>query len=169
MLISWEKNYANYHFLQQVASLCVSAVIIIANTLADEQHLILGILNGMWFFHCKACLKYCYGIRTTYTVFFLLDFQFLQGLFDVLPFVSDDSQARNAFWCILARLFQQVDENVSTTSNLHQFVLLLLDKSFLIEEDLDSHLVDNPGDNSSSCVVEGKSYAVTTCVSFTAT
>lgn len=102
-------------------------------------------------------------------MFFLLDFQFLQGLFDVLPFVSDDSQARNAFWCILARLFHQVDENVSTTSNLHQFVLLLLDKSSLIEEDLDSHLVDNPGDNSSSCVVEGKSYAVTTCVSFTAT
>ncbi|KAJ8477286.1 hypothetical protein OPV22_021013 [Ensete ventricosum] len=121
----------------EVASLCVSAVVIIANTLADEQHLILGILN---------------------------DFQFLQGLFDVLPFVSDDSQARNAFWCILARLLHQVDENVSSTSNLHQFVLLLLHKSFLIEEDIDSHLVDNPGDNSSSCDVEGKSYAVTTCL-----
>ncbi|WOK93960.1 hypothetical protein Cni_G02661 [Canna indica] len=102
----------------EVASCCVSAVVILANILADEQHLISNIWN---------------------------DLQFLQGLLDVLPLVSDDSQARSALWCILNRFLLQFEENVKTPA-LQRFALVFVDKSFLIEEDLDSHNVEEKSD-----------------------
>lgn len=96
----------------------------------------------------------------------LPDFQFLKGLIDVLPFVNDDSQTRSALWTVLDKLLLQIEENVDVSSNVHQFVLILLDKSSLIEDDLSHHAVSNCSDNSCSDHGEGKTCAVATSVSF---
>ncbi|XP_073108239.1 uncharacterized protein [Elaeis guineensis] len=104
----------------EAASSCVSAVVIIANLLVDMQHLILELSH---------------------------DFLFLQGLLDILPLVSDDLQARNALWCILASLLAHIQESNISISALHQFALLLLDKSYLIEEDLEGHPLDKVGED----------------------
>ncbi|OAY66293.1 Protein SAAL1 [Ananas comosus] len=120
----------------EAASSCISAVMILANLLPDGKHLILGLSK---------------------------DFHFLQGLFDILPLVSDDSQARNALWCTLARLLIQIDDNNSST-DLHQFASIFLEKASLIEEDLESHSMDKLDEdvNSSAYV---KLYGVTTSLS----
>ncbi|XP_073006065.1 uncharacterized protein [Typha latifolia] len=99
----------------EVSSSCVSAVVIIANLLGDEKHLMSELSH---------------------------DILFLQGLFDILPLVSDEPQARNALWCILARLLVQVQEDDISLSSSRQFPLLLLEKSYVIEEDLESHPED---------------------------
>lgn len=64
------------------------------------------------------------------------DYQFLQGLFDILPFVSSDLEARSALWSIVARLLIRVQEDHISLTSLHQYVLILANKSDLIEDDL---------------------------------
>ena len=61
---------------------------------------------------------------------------FLQGLLDIFPFASDDSEARGALWNIMARLLFQVCENEMSPTTLHQYVSVLASKSDLIEDDL---------------------------------
>lgn len=61
---------------------------------------------------------------------------FLQGLLDIFPFASDDSEARGALWNIMARLLFQVCENEMNPTTLHQYVSVLASKSDLIEDDL---------------------------------
>lgn len=70
------------------------------------------------------------------------DLPFFQGLLDILPFVSDDSQARSALWSVLARVLLQVEVDSMSQSSLWQYGSILTDKSELIEEDLDSHQLD---------------------------
>ena len=70
------------------------------------------------------------------------DLPFLEGLFDILPLIADDNQARNALWCILACLLLQAQQIDMTSSSLEQFVSLLLNRFAHIKDDLESHRVD---------------------------
>lgn len=69
----------------------------------------------------------------------LADFSFLHGLFDILPFVSNDPQAQNAFWCIIARILCEVQENDISISILQQFASLFADNYHLIEQHVEHH------------------------------
>lgn len=75
------------------------------------------------------------------------DLSFLQGLLDVFPFVSDDSQARGALWSVLARVLVQVEVDSMSQASLQQYGSILIDKSELIEEDLDSHKLEDSTDD----------------------
>ncbi|PAN45664.1 hypothetical protein PAHAL_9G133700 [Panicum hallii] len=99
----------------EVSSYCASAVMILANLLADGKHIAPSLSH---------------------------DLPFLEGLFDILPLVCDDNQARNALWCILARLLAQAQGIDMNSSSLKHFVSLLLGKFTLIKDDLESHRVD---------------------------
>ncbi|OMO90303.1 Armadillo-like helical [Corchorus olitorius] len=77
------------------------------------------------------------------------DVPFLQGLFDIFPFTSDDIEARSALWSILARLLVRVQEDEMDASDLRQYVLILLSKSDLIEDDLFDHQFDENKENES--------------------
>ncbi|KAL6894474.1 hypothetical protein ACP4OV_008572 [Aristida adscensionis] len=101
----------------EVTSYCASVVIILANLLADGKHIVPMLSH---------------------------DLPFLEGLFDILPLVSDDNQARNALWCILARLLAQTQE-IDSSSREH-LVSLLLGRFTLIKDDLESHRVDEKED-----------------------
>ena len=82
--------------------------------------------------------------RADYCVMLSLsDFAFLHDLLDILPFVTDDSQARNALWSILVRLLVQVEDNDLSSSTLCHFASVFSQKSSLIEEDLAGHLRQN--------------------------
>ncbi|XP_077245153.1 ARM repeat superfamily protein isoform X2 [Tasmannia lanceolata] len=107
----------------EVASSCVTAVALIANILTDEPNLISEISQ---------------------------DTPFLQGLLDILPFVSDDSQARSALWSVLARVLVHIEGNAMTPSILQQYASVLIDKSDLIEEDLEDHRLEDYTDHKSS-------------------
>lgn len=97
----------------EVATSCVTAVVLTANLLSDSDDLIMEINQ---------------------------DVSFLQGLLDILPFASDDLEARNAIWDIISRLLGQFQESeITSPSNLHQYVSALSSKSDLIEEELLDH------------------------------
>lgn len=82
-------------------------------------------------------------IHTVTTLRFMhADLPFLEGLFDILPLVSDDNQARNALWCILACLLAQSQQTDMTSSSVEQFASLLLGRFTHIKDDLESHRVD---------------------------
>ncbi|KAK3146456.1 hypothetical protein QOZ80_3BG0266510 [Eleusine coracana subsp. coracana] len=99
----------------EVTSYCASVVIILANILADGKQIV-PILSH--------------------------DIPFLEGLFDVLPLVADDKQARNALWCTLARLLAQTRGADVNSTYFEQFVSLFLGRFTLIKDDLDSHWVE---------------------------
>jgi len=99
----------------EVSSYCASVVMILANLLADGKHTVPSLSH---------------------------DLPFLEGLFDILPLVCDDNQARNALWCILARLLAQAQGIDMNSSSLEHFVSLLLGKFILIKDDLESHRVE---------------------------
>ncbi|KAJ0963227.1 hypothetical protein J5N97_028349 [Dioscorea zingiberensis] len=109
----------------EIASSLMAAVIIIANMLTDNEHLASRISQ---------------------------DFSLLHGLLDILPFVSDDSQTRNALWSILGRLFVQLLDNDLSSSTLGQFASVISQKSSLIEEDLACHLMQNAEETKSDDV-----------------
>ncbi|XXG86064.1 hypothetical protein AAC387_Pa11g1038 [Persea americana] len=120
----------------EVASSCITAVVLIANILTDEP---------------------------TFVTYVSQDLSFLQGLLDVLPFVSDDSQARGALWSVLARVLVQVEVDSMSQSSLQQYGSVLIDKSELIEEDLDSHkLEDSTDDNGISNISRKQSDSMVT-------
>uniref|UniRef100_A0A0A9CUG3 Uncharacterized protein n=1 Tax=Arundo donax TaxID=35708 RepID=A0A0A9CUG3_ARUDO len=99
----------------EITSYCASAVIILANLSADGKHIVLMLSH---------------------------DLPFLEDLFDILPLVSDDNQARNALWCILARLLVQAQGADMNSSSVEHFVSLLLRRFTVIKDDLESHRVD---------------------------
>ncbi|TKV92022.1 hypothetical protein SEVIR_9G136700v4 [Setaria viridis] len=99
----------------EVSSYCASVVIILANILADGKHIVPSLSH---------------------------DLPFLEGLFDILPLVCDDNQARNALWCILAPLLAQAQGIDMNSSSLNDFVSLLLGKFTLMKDDLENHRVD---------------------------
>ncbi|KAF2300723.1 hypothetical protein GH714_015334 [Hevea brasiliensis] len=107
----------------EIASSCATASVLIANILSDVPDLALEISH---------------------------DLTFLQGLLDIFPLVSDDLEARSALWSIIARLLVCVKENDMGLSNLHQYVLALVSKTDLIEDDLLDQKLDNPSEESKS-------------------
>lgn len=72
---------------------------------------------------------------------------FLQGLFDVFPFASDDIEVRSALWSIIGRLLVQVQESQMSLSMLHQYVSVFVSKSELIEDELLDQQLDNCKDS----------------------
>ncbi|XP_057484499.1 uncharacterized protein LOC130770883 isoform X2 [Actinidia eriantha] len=107
----------------EVANCCVTAAVLIANILTDVTDLAFEISQ---------------------------DLSFLQGLFDLFPFTSDDIEARSAIWSIIARVLMQVQESLMSLSRLHQYVLVFVSKSELIEEDLLDHQLGNCEDGAKS-------------------
>ncbi|XAR59687.1 hypothetical protein NMG60_11015609 [Bertholletia excelsa] len=103
----------------EVASSCVTAAVLIANILTDVADLTEEISH---------------------------DFSFLQGLFDVFPLASEDTEARSALWSIIGRLLARVQENQMSLSTVYQYVAVLVSKSELIEDEL----LDCQSDNSSA-------------------
>jgi hypothetical protein len=130
--------------LLQVSSYCASAVMILANLLADGKHIAPSLSHGGSHFMKNASyhLKITFMLSQYFGLFVLSDLPFLEGLFDILPLVCDDNQARNALWCILARLLAQAQGIDMNSSSLKHFVSLLLGKFTLIKDDLESHRVD---------------------------
>lgn len=88
------------------------------------------------------------------------DLFYLQGLFDIYPYASDDIEARSALWSIVASLLVRVEENEMNPSTLHQHVSILVSKSDLIQEELIDHQLDG------STTFGAKLSARTTAVSF---
>ncbi|XP_007015994.2 PREDICTED: protein saal1 [Theobroma cacao] len=77
------------------------------------------------------------------------DLPFLQGLFDIFPFTSDELEARCALWSIIARLLVRVQEDEMSASSLRQYVFILSSKADLIEDDLFDHQFDENKENES--------------------
>ncbi|KAL6637121.1 hypothetical protein ACP70R_024693 [Stipagrostis hirtigluma subsp. patula] len=98
----------------EVTSYCANVVIILANLLTDGKHIVPMLSQ---------------------------DLPFMEGLLDILPLVSDDNQARNALWCVLARLLAQGEGINMNYSSLEHFVSMLLGRFTLIKDDLESHRV----------------------------
>ncbi|XP_010247792.1 PREDICTED: uncharacterized protein LOC104590746 [Nelumbo nucifera] len=96
----------------EIASSCVTAVVLVANILTDAPSLTSEISQ---------------------------DISFLQGLLEILPFVSDDPEARSALWSVLARILSEVQEDEMSPTTLHSYVLNLVDHLDFIEEDLIDH------------------------------
>ncbi|XP_031281745.1 uncharacterized protein LOC116140246 [Pistacia vera] len=96
----------------EVANSCVTAGVIIANIFSDVPDLATEISS---------------------------DLPFLLGLLDIFPFASDDLEARNAFWSVIARLLAEVQEDKMSSSILHQYVSIIMSKSDVIEDDLLDH------------------------------
>lgn len=113
--------------------------------LTDSENLASGISRGKQTYYQLSFFKESMAIfRADYCVMLSLpDFTFLHGLLDILPFVTDDLQARNALWSILARLLVQVVENDLSPSTLCHFASVFSQKSSLIEEDLAGHSMQN--------------------------
>jgi hypothetical protein len=88
-------------------------------------------------------LKTTFVLSQYSSVFILSDLHLFEGLFDILPLVCDDNQARNALWCILARLLAQAQGVDMNSSSLNHFASLLLGKFALIKDDLENHRVDD--------------------------
>ncbi|XP_068648766.1 uncharacterized protein [Aristolochia californica] len=110
----------------EVASACVTAVVLIANIFADEPNLVSEVYE---------------------------DVTFLESLLEILPLVSDDLQARSALWSILARLLLQIEEIVVVTSSLQKYATVLIEKSNSVVEDLEDHQAEDSaeGDKELNC------------------
>uniref|UniRef100_A0A0D9VXI8 Uncharacterized protein n=1 Tax=Leersia perrieri TaxID=77586 RepID=A0A0D9VXI8_9ORYZ len=123
----------------EVESYYASVVIILANLLSDGKHLAPTLSH---------------------------DLPLLESLFDILTLVSDDNEARNAFWCILTRLLEQVEaqETIMNSSKIEQFVSIFLAKFTLIKDDIERHGIQTKADSS----VEGVSLKNGLCTSLMA-
>ncbi|KAJ9540435.1 hypothetical protein OSB04_026941 [Centaurea solstitialis] len=121
----------------EVATSCVTAAVLIANLLSETVDLILEINQ---------------------------DLLFLQGLLDIIPFASDDIEARNALWDIISRLLSQVQEGEMSPSNLHQYISILASKSDLIEEELLDHQLaaSNSNKDQENAAVSGRNLQIRT-------
>ncbi|EOY33615.1 ARM repeat superfamily protein, putative isoform 3 [Theobroma cacao] len=106
----------------EVSNSCVTAGVIIANILSDVSDLASDLSQ---------------------------DLPFLQGLFDIFPFTSDELEARCALWSIIARLLVRVQEDEMSASSLRQYVFILSSKADLIEDDLFDHQFDENKENES--------------------
>ncbi|CAK8535326.1 unnamed protein product [Lathyrus sativus] len=93
----------------EVGNCCVTAAVLIANILSDVVDRSSEISQD-W------CL--------------------LGGLLDIFPFASDDLEARNAVWSVLARILVRIHETEMNSSSLCHFVLVLVRRIDLIEDEL---------------------------------
>ncbi|KAI5412348.1 hypothetical protein KIW84_057141 [Lathyrus oleraceus] len=92
----------------EVGNCCVTAAVLIANILSDVDRV--SEISQDW------CL--------------------LGGLLDIFPFASDDLEARNAIWSVLARILVRIHETEMNSSSLCHFVLVLVRRIDLIEDEL---------------------------------
>ncbi|KAL9232062.1 hypothetical protein vseg_007209 [Gypsophila vaccaria] len=93
----------------EISSSCVTAAVLMANILADSPDLAVEMSK---------------------------DLLLVQSLLDLFPLTSDDLEARNALWSILARLLLRVKDVEMSTSTLCQYVQSLVSKADLIEDAL---------------------------------
>lgn len=100
----------------EVSSSCVTAAVLIANILTDAVHLASELSQDMNFF---------------------------QGLFDVLPFASEDTEAQSAIWSIISRMLTVLQESEMTPSTLNFLVSILASKLDLIEDELLAYPLDH--------------------------
>ncbi|XP_076887124.1 uncharacterized protein LOC143537188 isoform X2 [Bidens hawaiensis] len=96
----------------EVATSCVTATVLIANLLTDSEDLILEINE---------------------------DLDFLHGLLDIIPFASDEMEARNALWDIISRLLTQFQQEKMNSIILYKYISILASKIDIIEEELLDH------------------------------
>jgi hypothetical protein len=66
----------------------------------------------------------------------LPDWRLLGGLLDIFPFASDDLEARNAVWNVLARILVRIHETEINSPSLCHFVSVLVRRIDLIEDEL---------------------------------
>ncbi|PKA56815.1 hypothetical protein AXF42_Ash002118 [Apostasia shenzhenica] len=99
---------------------CVSAIVTIANILVDSQDLALQLSQ---------------------------DYEFIEALVNTFPIVSDDIQARNALWSILARLLVRVPKKDVSILATNHLVSIFLEKSNLLKEDLAGHPLEDSVEN----------------------
>ncbi|XP_058779747.1 uncharacterized protein LOC131653576 isoform X2 [Vicia villosa] len=93
----------------EVGNCCVTAAVLIANILSDVVDRASEISQD-W------CL--------------------LGGLLDIFPFASDDLEARNAIWSVLARILVRIPETEMNSSSLCHFISVLVRRIDLIEDEL---------------------------------
>ncbi|KNA21993.1 hypothetical protein SOVF_038050 isoform A [Spinacia oleracea] len=93
----------------EISSSCVTASVLLANILADSPDMAFKLSE---------------------------DFLLLQSLLDLFPFTSEEFEARNALWSILARLLVRAQEAEMSSSRFSQFVLMLVDRSDMLEDAL---------------------------------
>ncbi|KAF3333028.1 protein saal1 [Carex littledalei] len=105
----------------EISEGCNSAVLILANLLADEN--LVSVLVS--------------------------DLSMLEGLFDTLPVVADDVEARNAVWFIMSRILGEAVNKFSKES-LYRLAEMILDKIVIIEESMNLQLLEEPQDESTS-------------------
>ncbi|KAF7823301.1 Protein saal1 [Senna tora] len=100
----------------EVANCCVTAAVLIANILSDVADRASEISQ---------------------------DLSFLEGLLDIFPFASDDLEARNALWNIIARVLVRIRETEMSPSSLDRHVSVLVTKVDLIEDELLNQPLDD--------------------------
>lgn len=64
---------------------------------------------------------------------------FLHGLLDIIPFASDDMEARNALWDIISRLLAQFQQEKMNSIILYKYLSIFASKIDIIEEELLDH------------------------------
>ncbi|PKI78784.1 hypothetical protein CRG98_000851 [Punica granatum] len=114
------ENTLNPLLLEKISESCVTAAVLLANILSDEPDLAAEMSQ---------------------------DLPLLQGLFDILPFTSNDAEARSALWSTIAQLLNQIK---GSTIELYRYVSVLACKCDLIEEDLLDHQLDQLDKHESS-------------------
>lgn len=87
----------------------------------------------------------------------LPDWCLLGGLLDIFPFASDDSEARNALWNVLARILVRIHETEMSSSSVCHFVSVLVRRIDLIEDEL---LNQQCVDSSSASTVDARNTSV---------
>jgi hypothetical protein len=93
----------------------------------------------------------------------LPDWRLLGGLLDIFPFASDDLEARNAVWNVLARILVRIHETEMNSSSLCQFVSVLVRRIDLIEDEL---LNQECVDSSSASTTDARNTSVSFSFSY---
>ncbi|XP_014498326.1 protein saal1 [Vigna radiata var. radiata] len=100
----------------EVGNCCVTAAVLIANMLSDVPD------------HASRISQ---------------DLNLLGGLLDIFPFASDDVEARNALWNVIARILVRIREPEMSLSRVHHYVSVLVTKLDLIEDELLNQQVES--------------------------
>ncbi|XP_027926133.1 protein saal1 isoform X2 [Vigna unguiculata] len=108
----------------EVGNCCVTAAVLIANMLSDVPD------------HASRISE---------------DLKLLGGLLDIFPFASDDVEARNALWNVIARILVRIREPEMSPSRVHHYVSVLVTKLDLIEDELLNQQVDSGDEQHTLC------------------
>ncbi|KAF1882700.1 hypothetical protein Lal_00002880 [Lupinus albus] len=93
----------------EVGNCCVTAAILIANMLSDVDN------------HASEISQ---------------DLGLLAGLLDIFSFASNDLEARNAIWNVMARIMVRIRETEMSPSSVYSYVSVLVSKIDVIEDEL---------------------------------